>query len=72
MRWDGAVDRRRFLALGPAALGAGLLGTGLLAACTGPAVPGGSDTDGMMDDLVSAMDKLWSHCNVARLGGYAA
>ena len=51
MRWDGAVDRRRFLALGPAALGAGLLGTGLLAACTGPAVPGGSDTDGMMDGV---------------------
>ena len=28
--------------------------------------------DGMMDDLVRALDKLWSHCNVARLGGYAA
>jgi hypothetical protein len=25
-----------------------------------------------MDDLVRALDKLWSHCNVARLGGYAA
>jgi 5-aminolevulinate synthase len=47
-----------------------------------PTVPKGTErlrftptpfhTDGMMDDLVSAMDKLWSHCNVARLGGYAA
>ena len=47
-----------------------------------PTVPKGTErlrftptpfhTDGMMDDLVAAMDKLWSHCNVARLGGYAA
>ena len=47
-----------------------------------PTVPKGTErlrftptpfhTDAMMDDLVSAMDKLWSHCNVARLGGYAA
>jgi 5-aminolevulinate synthase len=29
-------------------------------------------TDGMMDDLVGAMDKLWSHCNVKRMGGVAA
>jgi 5-aminolevulinate synthase len=29
-------------------------------------------TDGMMDDLVAAMDRLWTHCNVARLGGLAA
>jgi 5-aminolevulinate synthase len=28
--------------------------------------------DGMFDHLVKAMDKLWSHCNVARLGGVAA
>jgi 5-aminolevulinate synthase len=28
--------------------------------------------DRMMDHLVSAMDKLWAHCNVKRLGGYAA
>jgi hypothetical protein len=25
-----------------------------------------------MRDLVSALSKLWSHCNVARMGGYAA
>ncbi len=29
-------------------------------------------TDEMMRDLVDAMSKLWSRCNVARLGGYAA
>ena len=29
-------------------------------------------TDEMMRDLVSAMSRLWAHCNVARLGGYAA
>jgi len=28
--------------------------------------------DKMMDALVAAMDKLWAHCNVKRLGGYAA
>src|ERR1700761_3857487 len=28
--------------------------------------------DGMMDRLVTAMDKLWTHCNVKRLGGVAA
>jgi 5-aminolevulinate synthase len=28
--------------------------------------------DGMFDHLVKAMDRLWSHCNVARLGGVAA
>jgi len=47
-----------------------------------PTVPRGTErlrftptpfhTDEMMDDLVRALDKLWSHCNVARLGGYAA
>jgi len=29
-------------------------------------------TDAMMDDLVGAMDALWSRCNVKRLGGVAA
>lgn len=29
--------------------------------------PSPDHDDGMMDDLVKAMDKLWSHCNVARL-----
>jgi 5-aminolevulinate synthase len=28
--------------------------------------------DRMFDHLVKAMDKLWSHCNVKRLGGVAA
>jgi 5-aminolevulinate synthase len=28
--------------------------------------------DGMVDHLVKAMDKLWTHCNVKRLGGVAA
>jgi 5-aminolevulinate synthase len=28
--------------------------------------------DAMFDHLVNAMDKLWSHCNVKRLGGVAA
>lgn len=28
--------------------------------------------DGLMGDLVSAMDRLWSHCNVQRMGGVAA
>ena len=47
-----------------------------------PTVPKGTErlrftptpfhTDGMMDHLVDAMDKLWAHCNVKRLGGYAA
>ena len=47
-----------------------------------PTVPRGTErlrftptpfhTDAMMDDLVRALDKLWSHCNVARLGGVAA
>lgn len=42
-----------------------------------PTVPRGTErlrftptpfhTDGMMDDLVQAMDKLWSRCNIARL-----
>ena len=29
-------------------------------------------TDDMMRKLVAAMEKLWAHCNVARMGGYAA
>ncbi|CAN5351486.1 5-aminolevulinate synthase [soil metagenome] len=47
-----------------------------------PTVPRGTErlrftptpfhTDGMMDELVDAMDRLWSRCNVARLGGVAA
>ena len=47
-----------------------------------PTVPRGTErlrftptpfhTDGMMDDLVRAMDRLWSHCNIARVGGVAA
>ena len=28
--------------------------------------------DGMFDRLVVAMDKLWTHCNVKRMGGVAA
>jgi 5-aminolevulinate synthase len=47
-----------------------------------PTVPRGTErlrftptpfhTDAMMDDLVKAMDKLWAHCNIARVGGVAA
>ena len=47
-----------------------------------PTVPRGTErlrftptpfhTDQMFDHLVGALDKLWSHCNVKRLGGYAA
>jgi 5-aminolevulinate synthase len=47
-----------------------------------PTVPRGTErlrftptpfhTDAMMDDLVGAMDRLWSRCNVKRLGGLAA
>lgn len=28
--------------------------------------PSPNHTDAMMDDLIAAMDKLWTHCNVAR------
>ncbi len=34
--------------------------------------PSPAHTDAMMRDLVRAMEKLWAHCNVARMGGYAA
>jgi 5-aminolevulinate synthase len=47
-----------------------------------PTVPKGTErlrftptpfhTDEMVDEVVRAMDKLWAHCNVKRLGGYAA
>jgi 5-aminolevulinate synthase len=47
-----------------------------------PTVPRGTErlrftptpfhTDEMMDDLVSALDALWSRCNVKRMGGFAA
>jgi 5-aminolevulinate synthase len=47
-----------------------------------PTVPKGTErlrftptpfhTDQMMGDLVRAMDRLWSHCNVKRMGGVAA
>jgi 5-aminolevulinate synthase len=33
--------------------------------------PSPDHTDEMMDHLVGAMDKLWTHCNVARLPGVA-
>jgi 5-aminolevulinate synthase len=47
-----------------------------------PTVPRGTErlrftptpfhTDDMMRKLVGAMEKLWAHCNVARMGGHAA
>jgi 5-aminolevulinate synthase len=47
-----------------------------------PTVPKGTErlrftptpfhTDAMMDHLVQAMDALWAHCNVKRMGGVAA
>jgi len=47
-----------------------------------PTVPKGTErlrftptpfhTDEMMDHLVGAMDRLWAHCNVQRMGGHAA
>jgi 5-aminolevulinate synthase len=47
-----------------------------------PTVPRGAErlrftptpfhTDRMMDDLVGALERLWAHCNIARLGGRAA
>lgn len=34
--------------------------------------PSPAHTDGMMDELVSTLEKLWDRCNVQRMGGYAA
>ncbi len=47
-----------------------------------PTVPKGTErlrftptpfhTDAMMDDLVGALGRLWTHCNISRMGGIAA
>jgi len=34
--------------------------------------PSPAHTDGMMDALAEALEKLWTHCNIARVGGQAA
>ncbi|WP_293676601.1 5-aminolevulinate synthase [uncultured Phenylobacterium sp.] len=34
--------------------------------------PSPAHTDGMMDELVEALEALWVRCNVKRVGGYAA
>ena len=34
--------------------------------------PSPAHTDAMMDDLARAMEKLWAHCNIKRMGGIAA
>jgi 5-aminolevulinate synthase len=34
--------------------------------------PGPSHDDAMMDDLVRALEALWTHCNIKRVGGVAA
>ena len=34
--------------------------------------PSPAHTDEMMDDLVEALEKLWVHCNIKRVGGVAA
>ena len=34
--------------------------------------PSPGHTDGMMDELTEALEKLWTRCNVQRIGGYAA
>ncbi|CAN7334201.1 5-aminolevulinate synthase [Phenylobacterium sp. LjRoot219] len=34
--------------------------------------PSPAHTDAMIDDLARAMEKLWAHCNIKRMGGIAA
>jgi 5-aminolevulinate synthase len=34
--------------------------------------PGPAHTDAMMDHLVQALEALWTHCNIKRVGGVAA
>ena len=34
--------------------------------------PSPAHTDEMMDDLVAALETLWVHCNIKRVGGVAA
>ncbi|WP_304187382.1 5-aminolevulinate synthase [Phenylobacterium aquaticum] len=34
--------------------------------------PSPAHTDDMMEDLVRALEKLWTRCNIKRVGGYAA
>lgn len=34
--------------------------------------PSPAHTDEMMDHLAEALEKLWAHCNIKRVGGYAA
>ncbi len=34
--------------------------------------PSPAHTDAMMDDLVQALEALWTHCNIKRVGGVAA
>ena len=34
--------------------------------------PSPAHTDAMMEDLAQALEKLWAHCNIKRIGGYAA
>ncbi|MDO8323299.1 MAG: aminotransferase class I/II-fold pyridoxal phosphate-dependent enzyme, partial [Phenylobacterium sp.] len=34
--------------------------------------PSPAHTDAMMDDLAQALERLWAHCNIKRVGGYAA
>lgn len=34
--------------------------------------PSPAHTDAMMDDLANALETLWAHCNIKRIGGYAA
>ncbi|WP_374570204.1 5-aminolevulinate synthase [Phenylobacterium sp.] len=34
--------------------------------------PSPAHDDRMMDDLADALERLWAHCNIKRVGGYAA